>query len=103
MLETHLVSPYRMSPFGCTHVSIDNYNEVCQLYEAVCLKLVVASLSDEHIFMKSSLKNFPKLIISPPFSIDRFLEPVFEALFHSLSREDWDLLKPFKLKRLSYY
>ncbi|KDP27733.1 hypothetical protein JCGZ_19710 [Jatropha curcas] len=34
MLETHLVSPYRISPPGCIHVSIDDYNEVCQLYEA---------------------------------------------------------------------
>ncbi|KDP42602.1 hypothetical protein JCGZ_24376 [Jatropha curcas] len=24
---------------GCTHVSIDDYNEVCSLYEATCLKL----------------------------------------------------------------
>ncbi|KDP30378.1 hypothetical protein JCGZ_17107 [Jatropha curcas] len=34
MLEMHLMSLYRMSPPGCTHVSIDDYNEVCQLYEA---------------------------------------------------------------------
>ncbi|KDP34406.1 hypothetical protein JCGZ_12687 [Jatropha curcas] len=27
MLETHLVSPYRMSPLSCTHVSIADYNE----------------------------------------------------------------------------
>ncbi|KDP39808.1 hypothetical protein JCGZ_04907 [Jatropha curcas] len=33
MLETHLVSPYQMSPPGCTHVFIDDYNEMCQLYE----------------------------------------------------------------------
>ncbi|KDP24392.1 hypothetical protein JCGZ_26598 [Jatropha curcas] len=32
--ETHLASSYRMSPPGCTHVSICDYNKVCQLYEA---------------------------------------------------------------------
>ncbi|KDP37639.1 hypothetical protein JCGZ_07839 [Jatropha curcas] len=49
MLETHLVSPYQMSPPSCTHVSIDDYNEVCQLYEAAYLKLAVARLLDEHV------------------------------------------------------
>ncbi|KDP29813.1 hypothetical protein JCGZ_19319 [Jatropha curcas] len=76
MLETHLVSPYQMCPLGCTHmsivysysgncsfiiplligcpylilpVSISDYNEVCSLYEAACLKLAVARLSNEHI------------------------------------------------------
>ncbi|KDP35450.1 hypothetical protein JCGZ_10833 [Jatropha curcas] len=49
MLETHLVSSSRMTPLGCTHVSISSYNEVCQLYEAARLKLPVARLSDEHI------------------------------------------------------
>ncbi|KDP23799.1 hypothetical protein JCGZ_00131 [Jatropha curcas] len=48
----HLVSPYRMSPPSCTHVSIDDYNKVCQLYEAVHLKLAVARLSDKHISIK---------------------------------------------------
>ncbi|KDP25886.1 hypothetical protein JCGZ_23731 [Jatropha curcas] len=43
MLETHLVSPYWMSPVGCTH------NKVCQLYKAACLKLVVVRLSNEHV------------------------------------------------------
>ncbi|KDP36235.1 hypothetical protein JCGZ_09955 [Jatropha curcas] len=45
----HLVSPYQMSPPCCTHVSIDDYNELCQLYEAAHLKLAEARLSDEHI------------------------------------------------------
>ncbi|KDP30426.1 hypothetical protein JCGZ_16665 [Jatropha curcas] len=49
MLEMHLVSPYRMSLLGCTHVSIDDYNKVCQLYEATRLILAEAKLSDEHI------------------------------------------------------
>ncbi|KDP43373.1 hypothetical protein JCGZ_26473 [Jatropha curcas] len=30
-------------------VSIDDYNEVCQLYEAAYLKLAVARLLDEHV------------------------------------------------------
>ncbi|KDP25883.1 hypothetical protein JCGZ_23728 [Jatropha curcas] len=34
---------------NCIHVSIDNYNEVCQLYEAARLMLAVARLSDEHV------------------------------------------------------
>ncbi|KDP30314.1 hypothetical protein JCGZ_18151 [Jatropha curcas] len=37
-----------MSSPGCTHVFIDDYNEVCQLYEAMRLKLPMARLSDEH-------------------------------------------------------
>ncbi|KDP24831.1 hypothetical protein JCGZ_25315 [Jatropha curcas] len=49
MLETHLVSPYRMSPPSCTHVSIIDHNEVCQLYEATLLKLAVARVSNKHI------------------------------------------------------
>ncbi|KDP33037.1 hypothetical protein JCGZ_13623 [Jatropha curcas] len=49
MLEMHLVSPYRMSPLGCTHVSNDDYKKVCQLYEAARLKLAEARLSDKHI------------------------------------------------------
>ncbi|KDP20584.1 hypothetical protein JCGZ_04211 [Jatropha curcas] len=49
MLETRLVSPYQMSPLGYTHVSVTDYSEVCQLYEAVRLKLEVARLSDEHV------------------------------------------------------
>ncbi|KDP47179.1 hypothetical protein JCGZ_25688 [Jatropha curcas] len=42
------MSPYRMSPLGCIHVSISDDNEVCQLYEAACLKLAVARLSEKH-------------------------------------------------------
>ncbi|KDP38316.1 hypothetical protein JCGZ_05202 [Jatropha curcas] len=42
MLETHLLNPYRLSPAGCTHMSVIDYNKVCQLYEAV------ERLSDEH-------------------------------------------------------
>ncbi|KDP20403.1 hypothetical protein JCGZ_06388 [Jatropha curcas] len=34
--------------------------------------------------------------------MDWSLEPTFEALFHSLSCEDKDLLSPFELNRLSY-
>ncbi|KDP30173.1 hypothetical protein JCGZ_18210 [Jatropha curcas] len=41
MLETHLVSPYQMSPPSCTYVS--------QLYEAARLKLALARLSSKHI------------------------------------------------------
>ncbi|KDP36027.1 hypothetical protein JCGZ_09993 [Jatropha curcas] len=44
MLEMHLVIPYRMSPPGCTHMSISDYNEVRQL------KLAVARLSDERVY-----------------------------------------------------
>ncbi|KDP30066.1 hypothetical protein JCGZ_18391 [Jatropha curcas] len=43
MLEMHIVSLYQM------HLSIDDYNKVCHLYEAVRLKLAVARLSDEHV------------------------------------------------------
>ncbi|KDP46991.1 hypothetical protein JCGZ_02427 [Jatropha curcas] len=58
-----LVSPYRMSPFSCTHVFFYNNNKVCQLYEAACLKLAEARLSDEHI----SLWAFEKLqVMAPP-------------------------------------
>ncbi|KDP30319.1 hypothetical protein JCGZ_18156 [Jatropha curcas] len=49
MLETHLVSPYWMSPPSSTHVSIADYNKVSQLYEMARLKLVVARLSNEHV------------------------------------------------------
>ncbi|KDP39757.1 hypothetical protein JCGZ_02777 [Jatropha curcas] len=63
MLEMHLVSPYRMSPPGCTHVFIDDYNEVCQLYEVGCLKLAEARLSDEHIFLK--IPTVPRLDVDP--------------------------------------
>ncbi|KDP30073.1 hypothetical protein JCGZ_18621 [Jatropha curcas] len=52
---------------------------------------------------KSSLKNFPKLSISSPFFMDRSLAPSFEALFHSFSHEDLDLMMPFELNGLSYY
>ncbi|KDP23176.1 hypothetical protein JCGZ_00348 [Jatropha curcas] len=34
---------------GLHNVSAADYNEVCQLYEAACLKLAVARLSDEHV------------------------------------------------------
>ncbi|KDP24578.1 hypothetical protein JCGZ_26527 [Jatropha curcas] len=57
MLETHIVSPYRMSPPVCTHVSIADYNEVSQLYEAVCLKVAMARLSDEHVSRVSMACN----------------------------------------------
>ncbi|KDP23038.1 hypothetical protein JCGZ_01652 [Jatropha curcas] len=50
ILEMHLVSPYRISPPSYTHMmSIDDYNELCQLYEVACLNLAEARLSDEHI------------------------------------------------------
>ncbi|KDP35445.1 hypothetical protein JCGZ_10828 [Jatropha curcas] len=49
MLKTHLVSLYQMTSRNCTHVSIADYNQVSQLYEAACLKLAIARLSDEHI------------------------------------------------------
>ncbi|KDP40997.1 hypothetical protein JCGZ_03793 [Jatropha curcas] len=49
MLEIHLVSLHRMSPPGCTHVSIADYNEVSYLYEVACLKLAVARLSNKHV------------------------------------------------------
>ncbi|KDP25148.1 hypothetical protein JCGZ_24248 [Jatropha curcas] len=48
MLETHLVSSYRISPPSSTHVFIADYNEVCQLYKAAHHKLAVARLSNEH-------------------------------------------------------
>ncbi|KDP21982.1 hypothetical protein JCGZ_03137 [Jatropha curcas] len=48
MLETHLMSPYRISPPSCIHVSIDDYNEVFHLYEAKHLKLAMVRLSNEH-------------------------------------------------------
>ncbi|KDP47096.1 hypothetical protein JCGZ_03904 [Jatropha curcas] len=35
--------------------------------------------------------------------MDMSLAPTFEALFHSFSHEDWDLLIPCELKGLSYY
>ncbi|KDP27414.1 hypothetical protein JCGZ_20242 [Jatropha curcas] len=35
--------------------------------------------------------------------MDRSLAHSFEALFHSLNREDQDLLSPFELNGLSYY
>ncbi|KDP47109.1 hypothetical protein JCGZ_03917 [Jatropha curcas] len=41
MLEMHLISPFRMSPPSCTHVSISDCNEVCQLYRVACLELAV--------------------------------------------------------------
>ncbi|KDP29502.1 hypothetical protein JCGZ_19341 [Jatropha curcas] len=44
MLETHLVS-------------IFDYNEACQLYEAARLKLVVARLSDEHVSVNIQNNN----------------------------------------------
>ncbi|KDP21881.1 hypothetical protein JCGZ_03525 [Jatropha curcas] len=49
MLETHLVSSYRISPPGCTQVSITDYNEVSHLYKAARLKLTVVRLLDEHV------------------------------------------------------
>ncbi|KDP24236.1 hypothetical protein JCGZ_26641 [Jatropha curcas] len=49
MLSTHTMSTYQMTPLGCTHVSIEEYNKVSQLFEAERLKLAVATLSDEHI------------------------------------------------------
>ncbi|KDP44566.1 hypothetical protein JCGZ_22148 [Jatropha curcas] len=113
-LLVHVPPPSEFDPFNAkeldrdqgnapTHVFIVDYNEVCQLYEAEHLKLVVARLSDEHVFTKLSLKNFPKLSISSPFFMDRSLAPVCEALFHNFSGEDWDLLSPFDLNGLSYY
>ncbi|KDP46976.1 hypothetical protein JCGZ_02412 [Jatropha curcas] len=58
MLETHLVCLYRMSPPGCTLVSIANYNRVSQLYEAARLKLGVARLFDKHVSISiNSLKR----------------------------------------------
>ncbi|KDP22931.1 hypothetical protein JCGZ_01923 [Jatropha curcas] len=52
MLETHLVSLYQMSPPGCTHVCVADYNEVNQLYEAACLKLDGEALPRAHIFQR---------------------------------------------------
>ncbi|KDP30550.1 hypothetical protein JCGZ_15259 [Jatropha curcas] len=53
--------------------------------------------------MKPSPNKFPKLFISSPFFMDWSLATAFEALFYSFSREDQDLLSPFKLNRLNYY
>ncbi|KDP43695.1 hypothetical protein JCGZ_25144 [Jatropha curcas] len=52
--ETHLVSPYWMTPPDCTNVSIADNNEVSQLYEVARLKLTIARLSDEHIYKAST-------------------------------------------------
>ncbi|KDP27661.1 hypothetical protein JCGZ_20009 [Jatropha curcas] len=46
MLDTHTVSPYQMTPPGCSHVSVEDHNEVSQLFEPVRLKLVAMRLSD---------------------------------------------------------
>ncbi|KDP41093.1 hypothetical protein JCGZ_03223 [Jatropha curcas] len=35
--------------------------------------------------------------------MDRSLAPAFQAFFRSFSHEDWDLLSPFEVNRLSYY
>ncbi|KDP29963.1 hypothetical protein JCGZ_19120 [Jatropha curcas] len=59
-LLVHVPPPIEFDPFveeeeldrgqgiAPVQVSIDDYNEVCQLYEAARLKLVVPRLSDEH-------------------------------------------------------
>ncbi|KDP29965.1 hypothetical protein JCGZ_19110 [Jatropha curcas] len=49
MLDTHAVSPYRMTLPSYSHVSIEDYNEVNQLFEAVRFNLAVVRLFDEHI------------------------------------------------------
>ncbi|KDP26253.1 hypothetical protein JCGZ_22695 [Jatropha curcas] len=95
MLEMHLVSPYRMSPPSCTYFSIDDYNEVCQLYKAACFKLAKARLSDEHIFVSKNTtkkktcnayamhacnaitnfyKSMPRVDMVPPAGWDRGMQ-----------------------------
>ncbi|KDP45538.1 hypothetical protein JCGZ_18775 [Jatropha curcas] len=59
-LLIHVAPPMEFDPFieakeldqgqGAVPVSIDDYNKVCQLYEAAGLKLAKARLSDEYIF-----------------------------------------------------
>ncbi|KDP37491.1 hypothetical protein JCGZ_05930 [Jatropha curcas] len=49
MFDTHTVSPHWITFPVCTHVSVEGYNKVGQLFEAMRLKLAVTRLSDEHI------------------------------------------------------
>ncbi|KDP34287.1 hypothetical protein JCGZ_12816 [Jatropha curcas] len=49
MLKMHLLLIVIPCPYLILQVSIDDYNEVCQLYEAARLKLAMARLSDEHV------------------------------------------------------
>ncbi|KDP32252.1 hypothetical protein JCGZ_14880 [Jatropha curcas] len=58
-LLVHVPPPTKFDPFtkeeeldrgqGTALVSIDNYNEVRQLYDVACLKLAVARLLDERV------------------------------------------------------
>ncbi|KDP23021.1 hypothetical protein JCGZ_01684 [Jatropha curcas] len=77
-------------------VSIDDYNEVCQLYEVARLKLAVVRLSDEHASIKLSIISrripmvdeipaVPQLDIEPA----SFILPVFGFSVYEIPSYDF--------------
>ncbi|KDP20221.1 hypothetical protein JCGZ_09848 [Jatropha curcas] len=85
MLETHLVSLYGMSPPGCNHVSIPDYNEVSQLYEAAHLKLALASVISGRIPVVEEVLAMPQLDVDPA----SLILPIFGFLAYEMLSYDF--------------
>ncbi|KDP23831.1 hypothetical protein JCGZ_27120 [Jatropha curcas] len=68
--------------FGLHHVIIADYNEVCQLYEAERLKLVMVRLPDEHVSVSIKITTQRKYAVHMPYNLfhhnDFEICPLFE-------------------------
>ncbi|KDP41051.1 hypothetical protein JCGZ_03157 [Jatropha curcas] len=72
-------------------VSISNYNEVSQFYEAACLKLVVARLSEFNIIPKR-IPMVEEVPVVPQLNIDpaSLILPIFDFSAYEIPSYDFD-------------